>query len=121
MGGYLKYFEALKNPLFLIASILFFLNQWLESADFSHFLMRRYLDDLLVVPVILPIAETLMRVVYRNEKLKLDLGMIITTVVLLAILFELILPMYSLTYTSDVYDVLCYAVGGTIYHFFNPN
>lgn len=115
MGGYVIYLKALRSPLFLSASVIFFLNQSLESLEFSHFLLRGYLDDLVVVPIILSIAVSLMRMVYKNENLKLDLGMIITSVVLLAILFELILPLYSPVYTNDLYDILCYTFGGVIY------
>lgn len=80
--------------------------------------MRSYLDDLLVLPIILPFTLSLLRLIFRNEKLLLGLPLIITAIIMFTIVFELILPLYSNEYTRDYFDLLFYSLGGLMYWFY---
>lgn len=80
--------------------------------------MRSYLDDLLVLPIILPFTLSLIRLIYRNKNLLLGLPLIINAIIMFTIVFELILPLYSNEYTRDYFDLLFYSLGGLMYWFY---
>lgn len=77
--------------------------------------MRSYLDDLLVLPIILPFTLSLLRLIYRNKNLLLGSSLIINAIIMFTIVFELILPHYSSEYTRDYFDLLFYSLGGLMY------
>jgi hypothetical protein len=115
MDRSIDFIKPLLSKCFWIPASLFILNQILEKLNWSHWWLRSYLDDILVLLVILPVIEVLMRLVTRNRFFKLDLPMVITAFLMLVVIFEWMLPNLSNRYTSDLWDVLCYAIGMFVY------
>ena len=114
----MSYFKPVLSPYFSVFTGLFLLNQLLEYLNSSFYLARAYLDDLLVVPIVLAVALSLLKWIYKNKNLTLDLSMVFTFFILISLLFEFILPRYSTAYTSDYLDVVCYAFGSVFFWFF---
>ncbi|EAZ82225.2 hypothetical protein [Algoriphagus machipongonensis] len=105
--------ELFKNPLFIFASLAFWLNQYFEKSlgvfiPFYH----SYGDDLMAMPVVFGICLQVMRWIHPSKmelvftKKQLFIGLLY-----FSIIFELVLPRVSTTYTADPLDVLCYATG----------
>ena len=115
MDRSIDFFKPLFSKCFWIPACLFIFNQIIEKLNWSHWLLRSYLDDILVLLVILPVVEVVMRLVTRNKALKLDIPMVLTAFLMLVIIFEWVLPNLSNRYTSDLWDILCYAIGMFVY------
>jgi hypothetical protein len=118
MGRYLSYFAPLKTPLFLLCFTLYLLNQFIEQVGFYSVFLSSYLDDLVVMPIILSLALVGMRFATQRPDFELDPVMVIMAFVLISILFEFILPTYSNAYTKDYYDIGCYAIGTGVFWFY---
>lgn len=117
MGRFLAYYSPLVSTLFIGSVVLFTANQWLESEGYYSFWLSSYLDDLVVMPIVLTIALVCMRLIYQQKSFELEVGMVITAFILMSLLFEFIVPRYSELYTQDYWDIGCYAIGSSIYYF----
>ncbi len=109
--------KTLLNPVFLCCVILAIINQTLEKG-FGVFipLVHSYLDDLLCLPIVLTLGLSVYRIVWPNYKLRL--WHMIPVLVVYSIYFEWHLPQFSSGYTSDIFDVLAYTVGLTLFSYF---
>ncbi len=114
-----KYFNPLADPLFIVCCLLFILSQLLQYSVMEVSFVSSYLDDLLVVPVVLPPILVALRWIFKNPTLQIELGMLITLVLMLSILFEGLLPALNDKYTRDVFDILCYILGALCYWYWN--
>lgn len=101
--------SPLLNPWFLASAGLFTAHYILQHAGLKIPFADAYLDDLLCMPVVLSISHAAMRFLY--SKMSLTTAQILFTVIYCSILFEVLLPMMSHTYTGDVVDVVLYALG----------
>lgn len=117
MVRFLAFLTPLFSPLFVGAVALFFLNQWIENLGFYSVWLSSYLDDLVVMPIVLTIALECMRLIYQHKSFELEFGMVFTAFVFMSLLFEFIVPRYSELYTQDYWDIGCYAIGSSIYYF----
>lgn len=106
----------LKNKLFIFSIVLFVLNQLLEK-QFEIYvpLLHTYLDDLLCMPVVLTLSLYILQLLLKNEQFRLTKFQVIIAVVYFAVMFELILPAFSIKYTSDVLDIAVYGIGAFIF------
>lgn len=109
-----------KNPIFIVCCLAFWINQYVENSLGIYVpIYHAYGDDLMAMPVVFGICLQLMRWLHplKSEliftKKQLLIGLIYFSVV-----FELILPLLSDTYTADPIDVFCYLVGTWIFHKF---
>ncbi|HAI12106.1 MAG TPA: hypothetical protein DCM28_10410 [Phycisphaerales bacterium] len=114
----LKPFSYLRDRLFLICVGIYFLNRMLESVQWSHTYLRWYLNDLLLVPIFVPIMLWCMRKLkLRKHDLApslLEIGML---VLVIGLVFEGIspyLPVLKDVSTPDINDLICYALGGVM-------
>lgn len=80
--------------------------------------VNNHLADLLAVPVLARCGLAFQRYVRKDEKLQLNDPQILFIVIYLSVVFELILPWFSMRFTGDVLDVLCYGAGGLFYRRF---
>jgi hypothetical protein len=112
--------RVLKNPLFLIACILFWANQYLEKVQgiFIPF-VHAYMDDLLAMPVVLGITLQAfqwihpLRAGFRFTKVQVLVGWLY-----FSLLFEILLPRWSDHYVADPWDVLAYGIGAAFFYRF---
>lgn len=113
MGGGYRSRVAVKSPLlspwFLAGAGLFIVHYFLQRAGLKFPLADAYLDDLLCMPVVLSLSLAAMRFLYGKPAL--TNAQILFTLIYCSILFEVLLPMISSTYTGDILDVVLYAFG----------
>jgi len=110
--------SVLKNPYFYIPAILFWINQILEKR-FEIFIpfVHAYLDDLLAMPVILGISLIIFRIIHPlKSRFTFTKTQIIIGTAYISFLFEYLLPKWSPNYTSDPWDLACYAVGSLVFY-----
>jgi hypothetical protein len=99
-----------------LCTAAFLFNYLLEKAAHVHIpWVHAYMDDLLVIPVILGITLWAERMIYRNPRYTHSSVHIVFTLLLLILVFEFILPRYSAAYISDPWDILCYMISGILY------
>jgi len=111
--------SVLKNPLFAFSCLLFWVNQYIERVQGIYIpYVHAYLDDLLAMPVVLGITLQAFRWFHPlKEKFVFSKTHVIIAVVYFSLIFEVILPMKSDTYTRDWWDVLCYAIGAVAFYY----
>jgi len=103
-----------KMYIWLVLVFIFILNQILERAFQIRIpLLYSYLDDLLVIPIVLGMYQLLMQ--QFNKKFTTPWYMVLLAITMLSVHFEIIMPQISQKYTSDIFDVLMYIMGGTLY------
>jgi len=119
MGFSINYIRPLGSLIFTISAILFSIHQILILTDNSFTFLDNYLDDLVVMPIVLTGATVILRVITQNEDFNVDVSMIVLAFVMYTVVFEFILPRFSTEYTSDYFDILCYGIGAVLYYFFS--
>lgn len=110
-------FRYLLDPLFLFSLILYAMNKWLflKFGFWSYKFCTSYLNDLLLVPVVVPIVLFFSRVFKLRDTYSPPMFLeIIVPLALWSIAFELIGPFCFGKGTSDPSDVLAYCLGGLI-------
>ncbi len=80
-------------------------------------LIQNYFSDLLALPLTLGLALWLLRIYTRNSSYKLSLLKVFVVFVYFSVVFEWYLPQKSNIYTSDIWDVMAYFLGGFLYWF----
>jgi hypothetical protein len=96
----------------LILISVFVLNQVIELNGITIPILHEYLDDLLCLPIVL----SAVLFIHRRFRLKcshyvLPVSHVLLSVLLIASVFEVVLPNVSTRYTGDFIDVLAYMVG----------
>lgn len=109
-----------KNPFFLTCCILFWINQFLERVLEIYIpYMHAYLDDLLAMPVVLGITLQVFRWIHPlKNTFRFTILQVVVGWAYFSFLFEYVLPKFSEVYTTDILDVLCYALGSWIFYEF---
>jgi len=108
-------FKYLLDPLFLLSLAIYFINKssFLEHEFWSCKFCNYYLNDLLLVPVLVPIILFFSRIFkFRNGYSPPMFLEIIVPLSIWSIAFELIGPFYFGKGTSDPVDVFAYCLGG---------
>ena len=107
--------KTLTNRVFISALALFAMYHLVPfQPDFP--LIHSYLDDLLSLPLIL----TLILFAHRSIRISSDAftlprSHIVLSLVLIAGVFELLLPQIAPRFTADIYDVIAYSGGAAIF------
>ncbi|WBL42496.1 magnesium citrate secondary transporter [Algoriphagus halophytocola] len=109
--------ELFKNPIFIVASIAFWVNQYLEkSMGIFIPIYHAYGDDLMAMPVVFGICLQVMRWYHPlGSQLIFTPKQVVIALVYFSVVFEILLPLRSNTYTADPIDVLCYAFGTWVF------
>jgi hypothetical protein len=106
-----------KHPIFIFCCILFIAHQIIQKGFGIHIpWVHSYLDDLLVMPIILTLILIERRKLFGwGEAFSFSgletLGLVFS----LSLLFEWVFPYFSDKFTFDWWDFLAYALGGWIY------
>lgn len=77
-----------------------------------------HLNDFLAIPMIATICLHAVWWVKKDKCIRLDILTILSLVVLFSVAFEYYLPHQSYRYTGDVWDVVCYFIGGVVFYLF---
>ncbi len=102
----------MRKPVFIVFLVLYLIHLYLKFAHIQvPVFFSSYGADLLCMPIVLSLTQNFVQKIHLNNHFQLTFGMLFVVFLLFSISFEVILPYWSSRYTSDVYDVLCYAVG----------
>jgi radical SAM superfamily enzyme YgiQ (UPF0313 family) len=110
--------SVFKNPYFISACLVFWLNQFLERV-LNIFIpyVHAYLDDLLAMPVILGITLQVYRWIHPlKDGFTFSKTQVFVGWLYFSFLFEFLLPRWSSTYTADLLDVVCYGIGAIAFY-----
>ncbi len=107
--------RTLQQPVFILCVALFAINQLLEWRGVYLQPINFYLDDLLCMPVVLTIVLAGERLYFGDNGFILPVKYVAVAVVLFSLWFEVVLPLFSATYTSDILDVLFYSLGAILF------
>lgn len=111
--------SVFKNSFLIVSCILFWINQYFERIQGLYIpYVHAYLDDLLAMPVVLGITLQAFRWFHPlKDRFIFTKTHVVIAVVYFSLIFEVILPMKSDTYTRDWWDVLCYAIGAVAFYY----
>jgi len=101
----------------MLCCILALANQLLERSGVYIRPLHAYLDDVLVMPLVLTIALAVERAYFSNPRFVLPRHYVWLALLLFSVVFEVILPPFSTAYTADVFDVGAYALGGLAFQY----
>jgi hypothetical protein len=101
----------------LLTSILYLFNRFFLKHQLSNLFLSHYLNDVLAMPFVLSFSALLQYWILQKQIFvpRLNGLMVLLST---SVLFEWILPQFSSTYTSDLYDVLMYCIGWIIFETF---
>lgn len=105
--------ERKQSLLILGSSLCFVLNQLLPYKQ-EHLFLSSYFDDLCCMPIVLGLAQWLMRK-WLGPNFALSGTMCVVATVLIAIYAEGIFPLIDSRFTADLLDVVFYAIGATAF------
>ena len=117
------------KQIFWACTALYFVNRAGLQLEFwnQYWFLRNYFNDLLFVPLVLPVMFIAFYKLGLRENAKPNNYELVFHVLLWTIVIEYIGPHYLAKGYSDPYDVLCYGLGGLIcyciynYNFLSPS
>jgi hypothetical protein len=111
--------KTLLNPWFLAGCLIWLIVIILRKTGHPLPYINGFLTDAFAIPVIANLGLWFQRVfIYKSNYYVLSVWHVIFIVVYVSVVFEGILPWFSLKYTADWIDVALYCVGGIFFCFF---
>lgn len=109
--------------LYFIFSLLIGTSVYLAQKNNFHLpnFIRFYLNDFLIIPIVLTISLYILRWSKNDKNYKIPLSIVLYSCFLYSFLFEYFLPKYHLRYTSDFIDVILYFASGIIFYILQKN
>lgn len=109
---------VLKNPFFVAACLLFWVNQYLEKIQGIYLpFVHAYLDDILAMPVVLGITLQVFQWIHpKKSAFRFTPVQVIVGWLYFSFLFEFLLPKWSDIYVADPIDVLMYGLGCLLFY-----
>lgn len=104
----------------LISLGLFVLVELTQLAGLSWPFVHWYLNDLICIPVFVAASISLERLLSGKHQLKYGIFKVLAWLIIVSIVFEWYLPISSVKYTSDLYDLVFYAIGTWLVYCFSP-
>lgn len=83
--------------------------------------MQFYLNDFLVMPIILTPSLWILRWSRKDRNYTIPLWIIVYICGFYSIFFEYVLPQFHPRYTADSIDVILYFAGGFVFHYLQKN
>ena len=80
-------------------------------------IIRHYVNDFLIIPIILFISLQILKWSKNDKNYKLPLVIILYVCFMYSVLFEFVFPKYLARYTKDFIDVFLYFASGFIFYF----
>lgn len=112
-------FSPILPPFFEATLVVFILNQLMESRGIYIPFVHSYLDDLLVVPIMLGgILVFQQQITYRNPAYVFSVGHVVVMVLMLSWYFEWYAPGRKDNHYGDPWDVLAYTIGGVFFYIY---
>ena len=79
--------------------------------------VRHYVNDFLIVPIILYISLCILRRSKNDKNYTLNIWVILYLCLMYSFLFEYIFPKYLARYTKDFVDVILYFASGFLFYY----
>ncbi|HTO14793.1 MAG TPA: hypothetical protein VLZ83_03440 [Edaphocola sp.] len=98
---------------FKVSISIFLINQFLQYFGIGNYFTNCFLDDLLFFPVSYSLIEYYFKIV--GKKIEITTRFAVIGIIITSIIFEILLPILSEKYTSDIYDLLFYILGTIIF------
>lgn len=76
-----------------------------------------HLNDFLTIPMVATLCLHGVWFVKKDKRIRLSIFTILSLVILFSLIFEYYLPQQSYRYTGDIWDVICYFLGGVVFYF----
>ncbi len=114
MGIYFKPLIQLPFISCVSAYVLIRLDRVTEWFLFPEFIRYNF-NDFLCLPIILTLTVCILRFIKQDNTIKLAGALIFGEAVFYSLLFEIILPFYSIKHTADYRDVMMYFLGAFFY------
>lgn len=109
--------KTLLNRWFIAGCLIWLIVITLRRLGHPIPLVNGYINDAWAIPVIANLGLWFQRsIVICSNYYVLSYRQVIFIVAYVSLLFELLLPYYSKTYTSDWIDVLLYMLGGIFFY-----
>ena len=106
----------------LFALFLFLLHNAIPHHYFHSSLIDNYLDDVLLLPIVLGIALFIQRkYISKNPSFSLHKAVVIASWAYFCIVFELIIPRFTKNFTADWLDCVAYAIGALYFYIWMNN
>ena len=103
--------------LFFICLFIYCAVQVMKSVGYvTHPFVYNHLNDLVVIPIVATIGLHVIWMVKNNRQLRVGTKSLLSLVILYCVYFEYYLPLNNARYTSDFWDVVCYAAGALIFY-----
>jgi len=114
MDGRLK---LITNSYFIGAILLYVTIQMLRTYQISTpTLINNYLTDFLCLPIVIVFSTIGIRFLKRDKNYWPSLEMVLSLGLFFSIVFELVLPRISQSFTGDAGDMIAYFVGIVFYY-----
>lgn len=108
--------KTITHPLFILLALVYILYYGLKQTDFIFpELISNYLADLLSIFLVNTFALWSIRKIKNKPYLELPPYLVLLSVVLFALFFEILLPYQSSVYIHDPWDILCYLISGLVF------
>lgn len=75
-----------------------------------------HLNDFLVIPIAATVCLHGVWLIKKDSNIRLNIFTIVSLVALFSFVFEFYLPRQSYRYTGDIWDVICYFLGGIMFY-----
>ena len=110
--------KVLTSPVFIICSLLFVAHQVLQKGlDITFPLVDRYLDNLLAMPIILSLLLVERQYLFKRGKAyRLSALDVIIATVFIALISEIVFPLFSEDFTTDWWDIVFLGLGSLIFY-----
>ena len=121
----MDYFDVvyMKLPLktlhfYLLLSLIAFISiQVLKYNFFSNpNWIFNYVNDFLTIPLVATVCLYSVWFIRKDVSIRLNWLTILSLVVLYSFVFEFYLPRQSHRYTADIWDIVCYSLGGLVFY-----
>ena len=76
-----------------------------------------HLNDFLAIPIVATVCLHGVWIIKKDKNIRLNIFTILSLIALFSFVFEYYLPQQSYRYTGDIWDVVCYFMGGVIFYF----
>ncbi|MCG2418659.1 hypothetical protein K8089_06455 [Aequorivita sp. F47161] len=101
----------------LLSLVVFFYVQSLKYfSGIQATWVFHHLNDFLTIPLVATVCLHGVWCVKKDKTIRLNIFTILSLVVLFSVAFEYYLPKQSHRYTADIWDVVCYFLGGVIFY-----
>lgn len=101
----------------LVSLVVFFCVQTLKYFSIvAPKWVFNHLNDFLTIPLVATVGLHGVWLLKKDYSLRLDIFTIFSLVAFYSVFFEYYLPQQSHRYTGDVWDVVCYFLGGIVFY-----